>query len=142
MNQELQTEINNRQELTTASPAIIMQTLNNEPAQVETWVTDTDERLIPKGDMLALLSLSSQVKLYDWMKAEATDAAKGFTLFYNSHEHFKCSDPVFIGTIQLLENPLGLITETERDAVLRFGQRKLTRAEELVGHKLIVEDFK
>lgn len=141
MLENLQTEIDNHPEFLGASNKIIIETLNtNGSAEIESWVTDEKERLVPKGDMLALLSLSSQVKFYDWMNAES-DAAKGFSLFYNAHEHFKCNDPVFIGTMQLLYNPLAIITETELNLILRLGQRKISRAEELFGRKITIEDF-
>jgi len=141
MDTNLTNEISSRPELVGASKQIIINKLNSEPASVETWVTDDQERLVPKGDMLAKLSLSSQVKLYDWMKAESVDEAKAFTLFYNAHEHFKAQDPLFRGTIQQLCSVFNLITTDEMNAVLRMGERLQTRAEELVGHKLTEADF-
>lgn len=138
----LQNEITLHSELNGASKEIIIDFLNKDgTAIVESWTNRNDETLkVPKGDMLALLSLESQVKLYDWLKAES-DAAKGFSLFFYSHDQFKTCDPVFRGTISLLNNPLFIITEAERDAILRLGERKISRAEELFGHKLTMEDF-
>jgi len=136
----LQEEIDKYQELIGASKKVIMNKLNNEPGQVETWVVRDDNVKVPKGDMLELTSAASQVKLFDWMKAES-DAAKGFSLFYYAHDQFKVSDPVFRGTIQLLCDPLAIMTEPERDAILRLGERLQTRSEELFGRKITEEDF-
>lgn len=136
----LQTEIDKYPELTGASNKIIMDRLNIEPGQVETWVVRSDNVKVPKGDMLALLSADSQVKLFDWMDAKS-DAAKGFNLFYFAHDQFKVADPIFRGTIELLCSPLELITEAERDAILRFGERLQTRSEELWDRSLTAEDF-
>lgn len=141
MLEALQTEISSRADLAGASQKIVIRTLNSEDADVETWVVSENDCKIPRGDMLALLSLASQVKLSDWMDVKSTDAAKGFVLFYTAHERFKTSDSTFRATISLLHDPLELITEAERDAILRFGERKKTRAEEIVGHLLTEEDF-
>ena len=141
MDTNLSNEISTRPELAGASQQIIINKLNSENGSVETWVVDDKERLVPKGDMLAKLSLASQVKLYDWMKGEAVDEAKAFTLFYNAHEHFKAQDPLFRGTIQQLCSVFNLITTDEMNAVLKMGERLQTRAEELVGHKLTESDF-
>ena len=129
-------------ELNGASKEIIINFLNKDgTAIVESWTNKNDENLkVPKGDMLALLSLESQVKLYDWLKAES-DAAKGFSLFFYSHDQFKVCDPIFRGTISLLQNPLSIITESEKNAILRLGERKISRAEELWNRKLEIGDF-
>ena len=140
MLENLQTEIDRYPELIGASKQIICNKINNTPANVESWVVRSDEHKVPIGDMFALLSLASQVKLYDWMEAK-TDPAKGFLLFYNKHDQFKVSDPVFRGTLELMCDPLLLITETERDAILRFGERLQTRAEELFGRDITEGDF-
>jgi len=137
----LQEEIALHTEFTGASKDIIVNALNADgTAQTETWIVMDDVLKIPKGDILALLSFASQVALYDWMKAESNEA-KGFSLFYNSHDQFKVNDPVFRGTISLLNNPLSIITESERDAILRLGERKISRSEEIWNRLLTVEDF-
>jgi hypothetical protein len=135
-------EIALHNELNGASKEIVINFLNQDgTAIVESWTNRNDESLkVPKGDMLALLSLESQVKLYDWLKAES-DAAKGFSLFFYSHDQFKTCDPVFRGTIELLYNPLSIITESERDSILRLGERKISRAEELFSRKVTMGDF-
>jgi len=136
----LQTEINRYPELIGASKRITCQKINSEPGLVETWVVSSDICRVPKGDTLAMLSNASQVKLYDWLKAESNEA-KGFSLLFYAHDHFKTSDPVFRGTISLLHDPLALITLAEKDAILRLGERLQTRAEELFGRDIVEEDF-
>jgi len=138
--QGLPEEITAHPELVGASREIIINTLNTMPGSGGTYVVMTDLLKIPKGDILALLSFESQVKLYDWIKAES-DYAKGFSLFFYAHDQFKVSDPVFRGTISLLNNPLNLITEPERDAILRLGERLQTRSEELWGRLITEGDF-
>jgi len=136
-----QEEIALHQELNGASKDIIIMSLNTDgTSQTESYVVMDDVLKVPKGDILALLSFGSQVALYDWMKAESNEA-KGFSLFYNSHDQFRVANPVFRGTISLLNNPLTIITESECDAILRLGERKISRAEELFGRKIIEGDF-
>jgi len=136
----LQEEIDKYPELIGASKKVIMNKLNTEPGQVETWIAQEGALKVPKGDIIALTSPASQAKLFDWMRAES-DEAKGFSLLYYAHSQFKVSDPVFRGTIQLLCDPLGIMTEAERDAILRLGERLQTRSEELFGRKITEEDF-
>lgn len=136
----LQAEIDRYPGLVGASKKLICDTINTAPALIEAWVVRDDDHKCPKGDMLAYLSQASQVKLSDWMDAKSTEA-KGFNLFYNAHVQFKTTDPVFRGTIQLLHDPLALISEGERDAILRMGERLKTRAEELFGRLITMEDF-
>ena len=137
----LQTEINTYPTLVGASNKIKMQTINEAPAVTPAWIVMTEELKVPKGDMLALLSSASQVKLYDWITAASTAEAKGFNLFYTAHERFKVTDSVFRGTITLLHDPLALITESEKNAILRLGERLKTRAEELFGRPIVEGDF-
>lgn len=136
----LQTEIDKYPTLIGASNEIKMRTINTAPAETEAWVVRDDDHKVPKGDMLALMSAASQVKLYDWMEANS-DAAKGFKLFYYSHDQFKTTDPVFRGTIQILRAYFNLITEAEETAVLRMGERLKTRAEEVFGRLIELGDF-
>jgi len=136
----LQEEIAVHPEFVGASREIIINKLNTMPGSGGAYIVMADTLKIPKGDILALLSFESQVKLYDWIKAES-DYAKGFSLFFYAHDQFKVSDPVFMGTITLLNNPLDLITESERDAILRLGERLQTRSEELWGRAITNGDF-
>ena len=137
----LQEEIDAHAELTGASKEIIINALNaDDTAQTETWAVRDDILKVPKGDMLALLSFASQVKLYDWLQA-GSDYAKGFSLFFYAHDQFKVTDAVFRGTISLLCDPLELITADEKNAILRLGERKISRAEELWGRLIVKGDF-
>ena len=136
----LQTEIDRYPELVGASNEIKMRAINSATAETELWVVRDDELKVPVGDMLALLSLDSQARLYDFMQTD-TNEAKGFKLFYEKHDQFKVADPVFRGTIQLLHDPLNVLTVDERDIILRLGERLQTRAEELFGRLITAEDF-
>lgn len=136
----LQDEIAVHPEFVGASREIIINKLNIMPGSGGAYVIMADALKIPKGDILAILSFESQVKLYDWLKA-GSDHAKGFSLFFYAHDQFKVSDPVFRGTISLLNNPINLITEIERDSILRLGERLQTRSEELWGRSITEGDF-
>ena len=137
----LQDEINNHPELQTASKDIIINALNADgTAQTETWAVMSETVKIPKGDILALMSATSISNIIRWMRAESDDNALAFHELYLSHDQFKVTDTVFRLFINLLES-LAKITESERDAIMRLGERKISRAEELFNKKLTVEDF-
>lgn len=137
----LQTEIDAHQELTGASKEIIINTLNaDDTAQTETWTVRDDIIKVPKGDMLALMSASSIANIIRWMRAEADDNALAFHELYISHDQFTVTNLVFRAFIGLLHS-LGKITADEQTAILRLGERKISRAEELWGRFLTVEDF-
>jgi hypothetical protein len=138
----LQTEIDNNPSFAGASVKYILNTLNQDgSAQTETWAVMDTVTKVPKGDMMALLSTESQEKIFDFLAAPTTAPAKGFNLFFYAHDQFTVTDAVFRGTIQLLHDPLTLITATERDEILRLGERSISRAEELFGRKLTEGDF-
>ena len=137
----LQAEINAHAEFTGASNRIIMQVLNTDgTAQTESWAVNDTEIKIPKGDIMAMLSLESLGAVLTWMRAENDVTALVFHEFYLAHERFKVTDQMFRTLISGLETG-GLITTTEKDAVLRLGERKISRAEELFERKLELTDF-
>ena len=136
----LQDEINAHSEFVGAGKKVIMAALNTDgTANVETWVTSTDTIKVPKGDMLAILSPASQLNLANFM-ASGTDSAKVFNLFYNSHEQFKVTDSVFITMLNSLYSA-EIITESEKNAILRLGERSISRSEELFDRKITLGDF-
>lgn len=138
----LQTEIDAHPELNGASKEIIINALNADgTAQTETWAVRDDILKVPKGDMLALMSASSIANIIRWMRAEADDNALAFHELYISHDQFTVTNPVFRAFIGLLHS-LGKITADEQTAILRLGERKISRAEELWDRLLTVEDFK
>lgn len=137
----LQEEINNHTELQTASKDIIINALNADgTAQTETWSVMSETVKIPKGDMLALMSATSIANVVKWMRAEADDNALAFHELYLSHDQFTVTNTVFRLFINLLAS-LEKITESERDAIMRLGERKISRAEELWNKKIEQGDF-
>jgi len=72
---------------------------------------------VPKGDIMAMLSVDSLAAVIGWMRAEADNYALAFHEYFKAHDQFKVKDPVFVQFIALLES-LGHITETEKDAIL------------------------
>lgn len=137
----LQIEINAHLELTGASKEIIINALNADgTAQTETWVVRNDILKVPKGDILALMNASSIANVIRWMRAEADDNALAFHTLYDSHDQFIVTNSVFRSFITLLHS-IGKITETEKTAILRLGERKISRAEELWGRMLVEGDF-
>ena len=83
---------------------------------------------------------TSASAVISWMRAEADNNALAFHEFYTSHDQFKTSDPVFRSMVTLL-NSINKITTDEKTALLRLGERKQSRAEELFGRKITIEDF-
>jgi len=136
----LQQEIDAHPELVGSSAKKRMEALNQDgSAQVESYVVKDDVVKIPKGDMMAMMSVGSLASVITWMRAEADATAMVFHEFFNAHEQFKVTDPMFRAMISGLAP--GLITTDERDAILRLGERPISRAEEVFGRKLTMEDF-
>jgi hypothetical protein len=138
----LQEEIDRHPELTGAASNIIMDRLNRDgTASVETWVVSSEPCKVPKGDIMAAIALSGNLaNVIRWMRAEADDLALMFHTFFDAHEEFKTSDPVFRHLISGLQAS-SLISTFERDTILKLGERKISRAEELFGRKITMEDF-
>ena len=137
----LEEEINNYPDLITASKDIIINVLNADgTAQVETWIVIDDVLKIPKGDILALMSPTSIANVVRWMRAEADDNALAFHELYLSHDQFTVTNTVFRNFISLLTS-LGKITDSECNAILRLGERKISRSEEIWNRLLTTEDF-
>jgi len=81
----------------------------------------TDASLkVPKGDIMAMLSVGSLAAVIGWMRAEADNYALAFHEYFKAHDQFKVADPVFISLINMLYQ-LDLITEAEKDAVIGLG---------------------
>jgi hypothetical protein len=135
----LQTEIDKYPVLTNAGAKAVMAKLN-EPgsALVESWVTNPNEALYTVnevytyhisdeslGKLIALLVMPEYVVL-----ALRLDKATRFDL----------SSSFVLG---MLSNLLAgeIITQAEHDNLVRLGQVKKSRAEELFERKLTVEDF-
>lgn len=137
----LQTEIDAHPELTGASKEIIINALNADgTAQVESWAVRNNVLKVPKGDILALMGVPSIANVVKWMRAEADDNALAFHTLYDSHDQFIVTNSVFRAFVGLLHS-LGKITAGEQTAILRLGERKISRAEELWSRFITAEDF-
>jgi hypothetical protein len=91
---------------------------------IRRWATkeysdDTEELKIPKGDLMALLSVDSLANIIGWMRAEADNYALAFHEYFKAHERFKVKDPVFLQFITLLAN-LNHITEDEKSILFNL----------------------
>ena len=71
---------------------------------------------VPKGDIMAMLSVDSLAAVIEWMRAEADKYALAFHEYYLAHDQFRVKDAVFLGFIDLLFS-LGHITESEKNAI-------------------------
>ena len=134
----LQEEINKHTELSGASNKIILKFLNE--LKTETMIVSEEECLILKGDMLAMLSLDNIVKVVEWKNAKGSNYAKVFYALYETHEHFKTSDLMFRGLMEILYS-YNLISESEKNNILKLGERNKSRSEELFSKFLTLEDF-
>jgi len=82
------------------------------------WATDTATPVnepvvkVPKGDLLAMISIDSIANIIKWMGSEGDNNAIAFKAFYDSHDQFKVQDPTFKSLMGLLYS-LALITEAE-----------------------------
>lgn len=71
---------------------------------------------MPKGDLMAMLSVDSLANVIGWMRAEADNNALAFHEYFKAHDQFKVKDPTFLQFIGLLYS-LGHITETEKNGI-------------------------
>ncbi len=133
----LQDEINLHPELTGACKEIVVNTLN-EPgsALVESWNINPEPVMISKNELYThQISDATFRRLIDYLEidkymAERIHAATDFNLS-------SLTVRAMIGALYAG----GIATEAEYNSLLRLGEIKLSRAEELFGRKITVEDF-
>jgi len=138
--QGLSEEISTHPELQGASREIIINKLNTMPGSGGTYVVMADTLKIPKGDILALLSAESIANVIKWMRAEGDNNALAFHELYIAHDQFAVTNAVFRSFIELLA-AISKISEIEKGAILRLGERLQTRSEELWGRAITNGDF-
>ena len=143
MKSGLQDLVDAMPELKTASINTKLKVLNADgSAEVEAWVVDdVGKNMIPKKTLLSGVAVSSKAKVYDMMKDPKDDFEKAFTLQYDSGEDFDMSHPEIRSMIDFLQTQ-STITSDEATGIKRMGERKKSKAEEIFGTKLTLEDFK
>ncbi len=122
-------------------PEILVQKLNADgSASEESWVVSEEPRLVPKSEVLALLAFEEIAAFKEWRDSEADAYAKAAKEFWESFSTPDMAHPKVRQMVQLLRS-LGIIQSDEgAAAVLRLGERKLSRAEELIGRKLTLAE--
>lgn len=125
---------------------VIARELNKDgTAKVETWATVpvVEERIkMHKAVLLVALSAAERKALRGLLEAGASklsDEAADFKMLYESTDTFDVNDPVFIAMLDGLQASLGVKADTVL-AIKRQGQRKISRAEELIGRKITLAE--
>ena len=133
----LQDEINLHPELTGACKEIVVNTLNEHgSALVESWKINPEPAMISKNELYThQISDATFRRLIDYLEidkymAERIHAATDFNM--SSLAVRSMIGALYAG---------GIATEAEYNSLLRLGEIKLSRAEELFGRKITVEDF-
>jgi hypothetical protein len=101
----------------------------------ETISTDTQHINVHKAVLLAAMSPTERAGL---RKALAAD--EDFKMLYEAAEEFTINHPTTIAMINGLVAGIGLKSEVAT-GILRLGQRKISRAEELIGRKITQEEI-
>lgn len=122
----------------TASPEVIVSALNADGgALVETFVTipvETQHVNIHKAVLLSAMTAQERAALRAVLAAD-----EDFRMLYEAADEFTINHPTTIAMIDSLVSSIGL-RQDAATAILRLGQRKLSRAEELIGRKITIED--
>ena len=135
----LQTEIDTHPELTGASKQIKMDFLNAPgSANVEAWITAPDPVLVSLNVIYTYyISDESLGKLIAYLQDSANAV---MALRLDKAAHIDMTATVVINILGTLFDA-DVCTQSEHDALIRLGQVKKSRAEELFGRKLTLEDF-
>ena len=133
----LQDEINLHPELTGACKEIVINTLN-EPgsALVESWKINPEQAMISKNELYThQISDATFRRLIDYLETDKYMAER-----IHAATDFNMSSPAVRSMMGALYTG-GIATEAEYNSLLRLGEIKLSRAEELFGRKITTEDF-
>jgi len=135
----LQEEIDKHPELVGASKEIIIKTLNKEgSAEVKTWVINPSPVMRTINDVYTkYISDASLTRLIDFLDQSENKALK---LRFDKATHFNLSNDV-VRTLMTRLHAAGIITDDEYNVLKRAGEVRLSRAEELFGRKITIEDF-
>lgn len=126
---------------------VIERELNTDgSALVEAWVTiPVNEQRIKIHNAVLLSTFYaadkfSLRKLRAFLASSQTDEdAADVKMLYESTDTFDVNDPVFESMLTMLVGLLSLPVDVVTN-ILRLGQRKLSRAEELIGRKITLEE--
>lgn len=140
----LQDEIDSRpNDFTGSGNKFIMEKLNADgSAQTETWQTvpESEEiRHISRGLLLTYLTAAQRKGLRDLM-ASGTDDGEDVKMLYEADNIYRANNAAFIGLIDALAVALS-IDDAVVAEIKKHGQRSISRAEELFGRKITMEDF-
>ena len=133
----LQDEINLHPELTGACKEIVVNALN-EPgsALVESWKINPEPVMISKNELYThQISDATFRRLIDYLETDKYMAERIHTA-----TDFNMSSPAVRSMMGSLYAG-GVATEAEYSSLLRLGEIRLSRAEELFGRKITVGDF-
>lgn len=150
MLETLQQEINNNwPQLIGASPTIIINTLNMPGSFKGVYIDDTEWRvkdepsMISKNKLLTeYLSITSGQALSNFL-----DKTESFNRYVNKLFSNVEGDGInmSLGPVRDLFTYIyqtgSVCTESEYNSIMRIGERQLSRAEELFGRKITLEDF-
>lgn len=130
-------EIAAHPELTGACKEIVVNALN-EPgsALVESWKINPEPAMISKNELYThQISDATFRRLIDYLETDKYMAER-----IHVATNFNMSSPAVRSMMGALYTG-GIATEAEYNSLLRLGEIKLSRAEELFGRKITVEDF-
>lgn len=109
--------IRSRTDLPTNITAFVYSPSEDFPIPKWSETTRKDLNLkIPKGDLMAMISVDSLANIINWMRAEGDKYAMTFNEYFKGSGQFKVHDPVFLAYMDILHS-YGLITLAERDAL-------------------------
>ncbi len=139
-NTALQIEIDSNPALTGAGVGVIFQRLNAEgSALVESWRVSPQPKPVGKEDFLAALTIAEAAALQDLIDSPTTEGkALKFKLSQsNSIDMSRAGNRDFVTQLQQLT----VLTATTADALLRLGEVKASRAYELWGEAVTLEQI-
>lgn len=138
--EEVRAEIAIHPELSTAAPRIIAQVLNTAgTAQTETWVVSDKPREVFKAQFGLVLSDTGCASIQALL--EGSDAASlAFRFRWNSvRESLDLADTKVRDMIASFCSA-GLISTDERNALLRMGEERASRAYEIIGRAITADE--
>ena len=102
-------------------------------------VVSEDKILIPKPEILAMLSDSSIVNLQDFLQGTG-EQARAFAYRWDTIDNMDMAHSVTRQSIQALALG-GIVTDAEAANVLALGEREATLADDILGRKATAEDI-
>ncbi len=103
-------------------------------------VVGSEKCLVPKPEILAMLSDDSLVALNAFIESGATTQAQAFKIRWDSIDNLDCSHASTIASFEAVRDA-GLITIDECGAILANGRRQKYLYDDLLGRQLTAEDI-